>query len=306
MAPSLNTILNKRVDDLILGLVAADTWDMFTTLDHTTPNYVRKSTCWGHSLNLAPMSVWMTGGTRGGNAISRRHILGARHFEPAIGYEIRFIGMDNTYFSTTVTNIAHSDVSYDISVWYLAAPLPVGFGFYQVPSADYFNYLLGIRRDFLVGTPYTGDGGIATLWRNQDSALFVGDFYLQEPEVVTSTPNINNVSQNTVNTQRGSFWRPTGARTGDSGSGMFLLAPDDGRIILWSILMGVTCGWDIAASISLINSLMTTAGGTEQLDVVDFDDFIFQGCVHGVDQCSNQVSLAQSAANTLVTSDEAC
>lgn len=240
-----------QIDSRISGQTPAATMPMYDTLDHTTPSYVRNTSCWAADLDLTGISPWnsQSTATRCGTMISPRHILWSHHSSNYVddGETIRFVTGDNTVVTRTVdTSLQIS--STDIRIGVLTADVPDTIGFYKILPSDYTD----VFPDRAVGAPL--------LVVDQEKQAVVHDVvYLGGPgshgEPTDST--------------RASFYELL--VSGDSGHPAFLVL--DGELVLLGSHRTATSFPHLAAYISSINTAMTTLGGGYQLTTVDLSGF---------------------------------
>lgn len=101
--PDLKFAINNAVDALISQSPALN---VYTTLDNSTPAYVRNLNCWvPFDTTCWPVAV-NTSAAATGCAVTPRHLIVARHVWPAIGATIRFVTLGNAIVERTVTHRA--------------------------------------------------------------------------------------------------------------------------------------------------------------------------------------------------------
>ena len=149
---SLSEHLSNEVDSRInSGMTLAANGGLFTTQDHDTPSYVRNVNFWGSDIDLTCISPWNSnaGNFKAGTLLTPRHLLGAAHYEFGVGTVVRFVAMDNTVVSRTVTGKKrHPDfngLSPDFTIYTLDSDVPASITHCKVMPSDVYDYMIYSR-----------------------------------------------------------------------------------------------------------------------------------------------------------------
>lgn len=148
---SLNKTITDTMDAAITGKDAGDI-PIFSLQDHATSTYERNPDCWAAQWHqqLTCCSPWNSrgGSKRAGVLITPRHIVHAAHYPIYVGDTLRFVEVDGTTHTRTVTQAAnHPDyVPYfpDIRVSLLDSDLPAGISFCKI-MPDTSPYITDIK-----------------------------------------------------------------------------------------------------------------------------------------------------------------
>lgn len=253
---SLAESMRAAIDPL---LISGKSSAIFSTKDHATATYVYNTNCWAYSLSkiLTSNSVWNSntnGGQKAGTLISPRHIIFAAHYEIPAGSTVRFVKMDGTVVTRTVTAIKrHPDyVPYypDITIGLLDSDVPSGINFCKVLPNDIYKYLPTL-------------GATSTIVGLNLPVVFIDQ---EEKALIEDLTCINNPTFTTyakpTDAQRLLFYEE--AISGDSGSPVYTIINGD------AVLLSVTTfsngnGTSISNQYAAINALMSDLGGGYQL-----------------------------------------
>ncbi|MCK9458169.1 MAG: hypothetical protein M0R80_00635 [Proteobacteria bacterium] len=178
---SLGKHCSDNVDTRIAGKTRS-CLPLFTTMDHTTPHYVRNTNCWLSGIsNVSCISPWNSNGgkNQAGTLISPRHIAFAEHYQFGAGTVIRYITDDDQVVEKTVLATQsigppnYADMYFsDITIGVLDSDIPPTIKFAKLLPTNWANYLPSFG-------PGTGSlildriPGVAT---NQLKEALVGDY----------------------------------------------------------------------------------------------------------------------------------
>ena len=130
--------------------------EIFEVKDPVTPAYTRSSTCWLSTVDLTPIAAWNSDGAfqKGPTLISPRHVVGAAHYQWALGTTVHFVSASNVVTTRTITAV-ESIAGTDIIIGLLSSDVPAGISFARVlpsnwatklPTLSTFGALLFFRR----------------------------------------------------------------------------------------------------------------------------------------------------------------
>lgn len=243
-------------EEIDLRLANNSNKNIYITQDHLAAIYERNLNCWGHPINLTPISPWNSDGGNqyGGILISPRHVLFVTHYHPVQNSIIRFISSDNIIITRSVTSLIDlptiSSLYPDITIGVLDSDVPSSISFVKVLPADWQNYL-----------PIFNEFRVPVICTDQEENLLCSDISgLTGGRIVMQFPSYtirNNVSESIV--------------SGDSGNPCCLVV--NGELVLMCLLSfgGPGSGTFITDKIEDINNAMTMLGGGYQLS-----EFCFQ------------------------------
>jgi len=202
------------VDPRIAGLTPSVAKPIFTTRDHTTPNYVRNTGCWAYDLDLTCISPWNSygGAYRGGTLISPRHAIWAHHYPIADGSTLRFVTTDNQVVDRTVVSSQQIGSS-DIRLGVLNEDVPDSIGFAKILPDDWADYLPNDG----AGLPILSTDGMS----GDENALVFDSVNLYHDIVITVYVTMGPPADAT----RLGFWEDL--IEGDSGNPRFLVIGDE-------------------------------------------------------------------------------
>lgn len=141
--------VSAQLDNRIAGKTFDDNAELYSTLDHTTPAYVRDSNCWASELsNITAIAVANESSgdsKRSGILISPRHVMIADHYDIPTGKWIRFVDNDNNIHTYSVVGTKNLDVLYggsqDIELLYLNEEVDSSLGFAKVMPSGSLSWL---------------------------------------------------------------------------------------------------------------------------------------------------------------------
>ena len=283
--------ISAQIDDRIDGKTFVDNTELFSTLDHVTPSYVRDTGCWASDIsNIACIAVAneittsapLEDSRGAGILVSPRHIIMADHYRVASGW-IRFVDDDDNLYEYEVVDTLSLDGLYgdnqDIRVSYLNQDVDSSLGFADVMPSGSLDWLDNsadvplFAYDVRLGSTLDPFLPRATVVENQ---LFIG--------VNPITLNIDNQRVNTPNPitspQRYEFY--DSKEVGDSGSPICVVINDE--LVLLATFWLSNAGTAIMKLYDLVNTAMATLslnnGVVEgvgddnyQLTDVDLDSF---------------------------------
>lgn len=208
------------VDDRIADLTPAAAKPIFTTRDHTTPEYVRNTGCWAYGVDLTCISPYnnMASYYRAGVLVSPRHALWSHHYGISNESTLRFVTADNVVVDRTVASSQQIGSS-DIRLGVLNEDVPDSISFAKILPDDWADYLPNDGAGLpLLGTDAAGNRENALVW---DTTEIEGvRIYMEEPADETRD-SFNEVILG-----------------GDSGSPYFLVIGDE------AVLVFVLNYWD--------------------------------------------------------------
>jgi len=264
----INNTMNMAANGLI-----------FTTQQHSTPYYARNPNLWCADVDLTCISPWNSyeRNYRAGTLITPRHVLGAAHYEVAVGTTMRFIGNDNSIHDRVITGKKRAPnfvpVWPDLTVYTLASDLPTAITPCKVMPTNYSNYL---RNSYFNRPPAMG--------LDQEEKALIIDYNNNQADVLN---------------QGGNFMIPVDPTRlifhedkigGDSGNPAFLIVSDELILITVWTYGGAGGGTPVAQFIPTLNQMIVDAdtqagvssvdnvawpnsGGHYQLKQADFSDF---------------------------------
>ena len=274
--------VNSRITDTMS--LAANT-SMLTSF--TDPNGVlegggfnapRSESFWAKDIDFTSVSIWNSQGNesalggadyrqRGATAITKRHIIMAKHFKIGSGKVVYFIDLDGTWISRTISAIAdHSTL--DITVGVLNEELPDNISFSKILPLDTNDYL-----------NLDASKNIKGYYKS-----IVAGFNREKQLVLMQLTALTNTSDKTTYNTKPSFVSAPyddlakQISGGDSGQPLFIII--DGEAVLLSsnhIVTGTGAANapSYAAYILVINTLIaaadSTAGVSTSLEVTKFD-----------------------------------
>ena len=150
----LSEHFSEQVDSRIDNTMTMNTnGKVYSTQDHSTPNYVRNSNLWCADIDLTCISPWNSraANKRAGTLITPRHVLNAAHYPLYNGDTIRFIEDDGTVHTRTIIgSINHPDYSPytpDFRLYTLDSDLPAAISPCKMMPADHGSYLVNNSRN---------------------------------------------------------------------------------------------------------------------------------------------------------------
>jgi hypothetical protein len=138
--------INTSLSDLIDGKTLAGNGMLYSSVTHTTDEFIYDTNCWVYALNLTCVSPSnsRSDNQRSGTVITRRHVVNARHFPLEVGDTVYFNTLDNETVSRTITGRAlggDDAVSNDVAVYTLDSDLPSSIVHCQVLGDSVTNRL---------------------------------------------------------------------------------------------------------------------------------------------------------------------
>jgi len=259
---SLAKSIISTIDSRISGKDPSISKNIFLLQNHSDGIYTRNTQCWAYGLDLTCFSPWnsLDGPRRAGTLISPRHIICAKHYPLTVGTTIRFIRLDNTIVTKTITAIGNV-YNTDIQIALLDSDVGSGISFAQILPENWYNYLpslysnqkLNINREF----------GLPGLCLDQEEKALILDITRISSEYLSTTYykplKLTNIE----------FYEDI--IVGDSGNPTFLII--NNILVLTSCWLNVGGGPFISYYKSQINSLMSQLGGNYQLTEIDLSSF---------------------------------
>jgi hypothetical protein len=225
---------------------------IFSTQDHTTPNYVRNVDCWAADLDLTCCSPWNSYDTnkRAGTLISPRHFICAQHYYIPNGSTIRFVDLSNNVVTRTVVNSVQIGTT-DLRVGVLDSDV-TGCTFAKVLPDDWITYI-----------PNNGLKIPAIVLDQEEKALVDDVLSIGVSTVQFQVP---------TNSTRQEFYEEI--ISGDSGNPSFLIINSELVIMTTWYYGGAGSGNTIHSYKTEIEAAMVTlGGGYSTLTEVDLSGF---------------------------------
>jgi hypothetical protein len=257
---SLAKSIINTIDSRISGKDPSISKNIFLLQDHANGIYTRNTQCWAHGLDLTCFSPWnsLDGPRRAGTLISPRHIICAQHYPLTVGTSIRFIRLDNTVVTKTITAIGNISNT-DIQIALLDSDVGVGISFAQILPQNWYNYLPYYKDLSSVNYEF----GLPSLCLDQEEKALILDIY----KILSKDLIISYVKP--FKSANSEFYEEI--IVGDSGSPAFLII--NGILVLMSCWYNVSSSSFIPYYKSQINSLMSQLGGNYQLTEIDLSSF---------------------------------
>ena len=264
-AGSLRSHLGTQLDDrLAASALPSTSLAIYSTQNHAAGTYTRNSSCWATGVDLTPVSPWNSeaGPYKAGTLISPRHVLFATHYHPEAGITIRFVKMDNTVVTRTVTAIqilSQSGTNYpDFTVGKLDSDVPAGIAFCRVLPDTWAAKL-----------PTLAQLTVPAVCTDQEEKLLVRDL-----QSITSAGTVNGSMVGMrvpADVTRRSWYEDVVG--GDSGNPVCLVIGN--KLVLLSVLTygGGGSGTSLVSFRTALNSAMTTLGGGYTLTDVDLSSY---------------------------------
>lgn len=239
----------------MIGSKTASAKPIFSVQDHVTPTYPRNAACWTASLDLTAISPWNSRGSnyRAGTAITPRHTIQAAHYPLAVSDTIRFVAMDNTVVTRTISAV-QSNPTTDIQVALLDSDLPASITPMQFAPSNLYDYLPSLE-SFpvpVLATDYEEKAFVKetcpTCWVNTSTAGFFR---------TSLTDPFSRLVEAII--------------PGDSGNPVCLVV--GGVPVLISHWMGVDTGRLYHKLLTEIAAALTTLGGGYSLSTIDLSSF---------------------------------
>lgn len=265
----LETHLVAAIESRIASANPTNDKPVFSTQDHTTPIYVRNTTCWAYDLTdkLVACSAWNSdlAHKKAGVLISPRHILFSAHYPIANNSTVRFVKADGTVVDKTITaQLAHPSYSPyypDIGVGILDSDAPSEFGFVKVLPDDWASYFNGSIAGKKLPVLALDQEEKAIVMDVESMGWYAGWSQFQTRLDAPTDPTRNGFYEEVIG--------------GDSGNPVFFIINDE--LVLLTVFTygyGNPLGTEITQFKADINTMMTTLGGGYQLTEIDLSDFI--------------------------------
>ena len=205
---------------------------IFTLQDHTNRNYIRNPDCWASKYNtdLTCISPWnnKNHNYKAGTAITKRHILNARHYTYPVGTVVRFITNNNEIVERTIISSFPSISSHiDICVYTLDEDLPETITPCKILPHNYSHYIdesdLQIHPIPILTLDYEEKANIHSCIRiNGNNGVIYKRTYVQKPKRISELK----------------FYEQ--AISGDSGNPLFMII--DNQLVLLAVWYTASSG----------------------------------------------------------------
>lgn len=273
--PSLGALyanIDAQIDDRLSGKAPESSLLIYSTQDHTTPIYVRNVSNWAADIvqQLTPISPWNSDDTirKAGILISPRHALFASHYLPAASSTIRFVAVDGTITTRTISTY---ETIPDTGVLY--PDLTIGLLDSDVPGSISFAKVLPVAAAAKLPPINTAGNHLPSVSTDQEEKLLVRN-WTNFDAVQAPTARCNFQEPFTSigdDPLRDAFYENFVG--GDSGSPLFVFINDEIVLLALNPSVGDGYGASIAAFKTEINAAMTTLGGGYQLTEADLSMF---------------------------------
>jgi len=241
------------------------TANIFTSRNYASQIIVRNPNHVLADVDLSAYEVynsWNTAQGRGGGVmITKRSLIGARHYAPnATGHTVMFASPSGAVYTRTiqsVRNISTADSNRDIKVCFLDSELPADIGYARVLPNTFGNYLPNFNT-----VPR-----IPCFYSNADKQIKAGFCTIAD----TATSSRWSIASQ-VHTGRASHpWYSSGV-DGDSGSPSFLII--NGMMVVLGLFHVATGGSFVSGlEYNLINSALAASGDSMRLTDIDLSSF---------------------------------
>lgn len=261
---SLAYELITSLDGMLADSLPAAEKPIYSVQNHTGGIYTRNTSNWAYSKVQAMTSIspWNSDSAfqKAGILVSPRHVLFAKHYRPAQGSTIRFVQVNNTVVTRTLSAVIDlptiSGFYPDITIAVLDSDVPSGISFAKVLPNGFEAKLPADLQPARIPCATT----------DQEEKLLVTD--------VASLANQNGdqdflLTQTPTSALRLGFYENLVG--GDSGNPAFWFIGSD--LVLLSMWTTATYGTSVAAFRDDINATMTTLGGGYQLTPVDLSNY---------------------------------
>jgi len=262
---SLAKNITETISTQVLDKSASTGKNIFSLQDHVNGIYTRNTQCWAHGLDLTCCSPWnsLDGPRRAGTLISPRHVICAQHYPLNVGTSIRFVRLDNTVITKTITATANVPNT-DIQIALLDSDIESGVSFAKILPENWFNYLPSIYSNSTTSYERNYTFGLPSLCLDQEEKALILD-------LVSFPANKRNTSFSVPNNSKNAEFYEN-IIGGDSGNPAFLII--NNILVLTSLWHNPGSGPFVSYYKSQINSLMSQLGGNYQLTEIDLSSFL--------------------------------
>ena len=275
LAKHANSQINENITSAMTVAANASMLTSFTdpngVLEGGGFNAPRSESFWAKDIDFTSVSVWNNRGygtpvdyrQRGATAITKRHIIMAKHFKLQASDVVYFVGPDGTWVSRTISAIA-DHASKDITVGILNEELPENISFSKVAPSNINEFFKRSTANFIIQYYKPIVAGFDFEKKLTLNLLTAANSLSLKQTVYSSSPSslpepYNNLAENLIG--------------GDSGNPLFIII--GGETILLTSFHTTTQGPSYANYISDINDLIAAADNTAtvntSLKVTEFD-----------------------------------
>lgn len=254
---SLAKHISDTTDDLIDGLTPSVAKPLYSTKNHTTPEYVRNTGRWLTGVDLTCIPVWKTHwvGKFPCVLIDDDILLANEHIGLIGGSTIRFVTMGDVLVERTLSTQA--DVAgYDLRVYRLSSAVPGTITPCKCAPSNIFNYLPSWTQGYAVPgltIDQESDALISDL-RGLDPVEGIDGYFPSEPDDVT----------------RASYYKlPI---SGDSCSGVFTIINNE-LSLLGIGANGGAMNYEVASAINAAIAATGSSGSITYTSLTGFTDF---------------------------------
>lgn len=213
---------------------------VFTTQDHTTPNYVRNQELWCADMDLTCISPWNSNGgvRKAGVLVTPRHVVNASHYEYNVGNTVRFVEEDGTAHDRVITGKKrhpnYAPYSPDLTLYTLSSDLPAAITPCKLMPANWNQYLV---QNFFNRPPALG--------LDQEEKALIIDFHTNGSFLTPVDVSRLIFHENKI--------------SGDSGNPAFLIV--NGELVLVTVWTfgGAGSGTPVASHIADLNQMIIDA-----------------------------------------------
>lgn len=243
----------------LIGSHTANDMPIYSVQNHTGATYTRNTSCWAYALNLTAISPWNSRGgqTRGGVAITPRHVLVAKHYPLSVSDTVRFVTAGNVVVDRTVDAIYNVPeiVTYskDVQIVRLDSDLPASITPVKFLPANAYEYL-----------PSWDAWQLPLIYTNQSERMACAQSKISPQSVVDYI-----VSTVTTEPPYGVMYEQV--IVGDSGSPAFVVINGTPVLICHWTFAGMGAAHHVM--LTEIASALTTLGGGHTLSTVDLSAF---------------------------------
>jgi hypothetical protein len=270
LAKHATSQVNARFDSGIMDVATnASMLSSFTDPNGTLTaggfNAGRADTFWAKDIDFTSVSVWNNRGyddssgadfrKRGATAITKRHIIMAKHFKLQASDVVYFVDPDGTWISRTISAIADHG-SEDMTVGVLSESLPDNISFVKILSSNVNDFLKVVATTNSILTHYR--------------PIIAGfDFEKKLTLMELTNAIVASNSRATYNAVPAVLPDPYGElaetlASGDSGQPAFIIL--NGEPVLITSYHTTTYGPSYAGFIAAINTLIASADSTAGVD----------------------------------------